>query len=406
MALFISFLLLLCFISNITVVAFVQHRSRTSSVYSKEVQKGSSRSCRIINGRGNVYINMCIDQKRTLSDNSASKNRDKGAPEEWRQINAHILPVELDPKTLKRPELITFDAMNTLIEPSQSIGRWYREALNDACDMRIRLPRPALFTAAFDKAFRDMSKSHPCFGQTAASSGMTSKQWWYIVIRSTLVNTENNSLLSPEEIDSLMPQIFETLYSEVFSTTKGWVVKENVVYTLQKLKDWRDMGSGPKIGVISNFDERLQGVLTQLDLIKYFDIVLSSSACKEEKPSKGMFDTAIKNLKLNDAGACYHIGDSIESDIAGATLAGWNPIRFNQWFDNEFPDWTQVDSQEDAQDGAAARMKLMTWGRRDPRSNLQWIEFWSIDDILQLFGLPQDENMTFRTTYVRGFRDD
>ena len=349
---------------------------------------------------------MCIDQKRTLADNSASKDRVKGAPEEWEQINAHILPVELDIKTLKRPELITFDAMNTLIEPSQSVGRWYREALNDACDMRIRLPRPALFTAAFNKAFRDMSKSHPCFGQTPASQGMTSKQWWHAVIRNTLINTENNSLLSTEEIDSLMPQIFDTLYTDVFSTSKGWVVKENVVYTLQKLREWRDIGNGPKIGVISNFDERLEGVLAQLDLMSFFDVVLSSSACKEEKPSKGMFDAAVAQLKIQDKSACYHIGDSIELDIAGATKAGWNPIRFNQWFDNEFPDWNQVDSQENAQDGAAARMKLMTWGRRDPTLDLQWIEFWAIDDILSLFGLPQDENQSFRTTYVRGYRDD
>ena len=65
-----------------------------------------------------------------------------------------IIPVKRD-KFTERPELITFDG-NTLIAPSQSIGRWYREALNTACDMRIRLPRPALFTAAFNKAYSDM----------------------------------------------------------------------------------------------------------------------------------------------------------------------------------------------------------------------------------------------------------
>jgi hypothetical protein len=55
-----------------------------------------------------------------------------------------------------RPELITFDFFQTLAEPSQSIGRWYREALNTVCEMKIRLPRPALFTASFEIAYSEM----------------------------------------------------------------------------------------------------------------------------------------------------------------------------------------------------------------------------------------------------------
>jgi hypothetical protein len=66
-----------------------------------------------------------------------------------------IIPVYRD-KFKVRPELITFDAYNTLIEPSQSIGRWYREALNNACDMSIRLPRPILFSNSFNIAYAEM----------------------------------------------------------------------------------------------------------------------------------------------------------------------------------------------------------------------------------------------------------
>ena len=73
----------------------------------------------------------------------------------WKTKASTIIPVFRE--TFKsRPELITFDACNTLIEPSQSIGRWYREALNNACDMAIRLPRPILFTNAFNIAYAEM----------------------------------------------------------------------------------------------------------------------------------------------------------------------------------------------------------------------------------------------------------
>ena len=34
--------------------------------------------------------------------------------------------------------------------------------------------------------------------------------------------------------------------------------------------------------------------------------------------------------------------------MIGAASAGWTPLRFNEWFDNDFPDWLEIDSKEDA----------------------------------------------------------
>jgi hypothetical protein len=79
-------------------------------------------------------------------------------------------------KIATTPELITLDCFGTLIYPSQSVGRWYRKVLNDQCGMRIRLPPPALFTAAFNKTYADMVTKHTNFGATSA---MSSRDWWY-----------------------------------------------------------------------------------------------------------------------------------------------------------------------------------------------------------------------------------
>ena len=74
----------------------------------------------------------------------------------WQTIEKEeIIPISVE-KFSVRPQIITFDAYNTLFQPSQSIGRWYREVLNDACDMRIRLPRPALFNHAFKSIYSSM----------------------------------------------------------------------------------------------------------------------------------------------------------------------------------------------------------------------------------------------------------
>lgn len=105
----------------------------------------------------------------------------------WQTIhNPNIIPVKRE-KFAVRPEIITFDAMNTLIQPSQSIGRWYREALNTACDMKIRLPRPILFAQSFKTAFSKMSQKYPCFG---AKSAMSCEEWWYKVVEETYMNTK------------------------------------------------------------------------------------------------------------------------------------------------------------------------------------------------------------------------
>jgi hypothetical protein len=101
---------------------------------------------------------MCID--RTVSQEliDVSKTPDgikQDSDNSWRTQPSNIVPINI-PKFEGKPALITFDATDTLIELSQSVGRWYREILNEASEMRIRLPRPALFTAAFENAYADM----------------------------------------------------------------------------------------------------------------------------------------------------------------------------------------------------------------------------------------------------------
>jgi hypothetical protein len=83
-----------------------------------------------------------------------------GLPEDpddrWKsKADKNVIPVD-KPFPNTRPCLITFDAVGTLIMPSQSIGRWYRAALNMACDMSVRLPNPQLFAIAYKDAYDEM----------------------------------------------------------------------------------------------------------------------------------------------------------------------------------------------------------------------------------------------------------
>ena len=198
-------------------------------------------------------------------------------------------------------------------------------------------------------------------------------------------------------------------------------MKENALYLLEKLKEWKDIGNGPKIGVISNFDDRFSSysryllthqltpllttrmtmILRNVGLDKYFDFVLTSYECKQEKPNKDIFNAALKRAKLPNASGAYHVGYNVNNDIYGAIAAGFVPLHINEWFDEQFPDWTEVNTIETAEIGAEQRAEYMKWGRKNMDTGAEWYELWGLDDVLTLSGLPQDDSKTIKTTYIR-----
>jgi FMN phosphatase YigB (HAD superfamily) len=143
--------------------------------------------------------------------------------------------------------------------------------------------------------------------------------------------------------------------------------------------------------------------------LQYFDFVVTSHEYKTEKPNPQLFEIALKKVNLMSGEKSYHVGNSIDLDAMGAAQAGFTPLVYNEWFDEQFPDWFAIESELEADDGAAKRKKLMEWGRTDNgnnRNGLKWIEIWDLDDVLTLFGFPEDLNKPIRTTYIRGFLSD
>ena len=205
------------------------------------------------------------------------------------------------------------------------------------------------------------------------------------------------------------------------------------------LARWRDHGGGPKLGVISNFDERLEPLLQSLvqqhphlcpslkhcpslpnysptyphepntwkDIAQYFDegLILDSYTHRSEKPDIGMFELAADKADASPD-KCFHVGDRVSKDVAGAARADWTALHLNERCDNDLPDWDAFDSEELAAEGQQARQKLLHWGRRDMTTGLQWYELWGLRDILTLFGYDNDDdddhNKVIRTTQRKG----
>ncbi len=75
------------------------------------------------------------------------------------------------------------------------------------------------------------------------------------------------------------------------------------------------------LGMISNFDSRLGSVLTALGIDHFFQTVISSGEEGVAKPSREIFERALKKAGCTASQALY-IGDHPINDIEGAKGAG------------------------------------------------------------------------------------
>jgi hypothetical protein len=130
-----------------------------------------------------------------------------------------------------------------------------------------------------------------------------------------------------------------------------------------------------------------------------------------EKPQSTIFDLALEKAGINKNDfsngkipAC-HIGDSLDTDVRGALSANWEALHLMENFDEHFPDWSQYDSIDQARDSQIRSRKILEMGRKDLKTNQEWIELWGLDDILYLFGFPEDFSKPFRTTTFKGLED-
>ena len=85
---------------------------------------------------------------------------------------------------------------------------------------------------------------------------------------------------------------------------------------------------GFRLGAISDWEDTLPEVLTELGLIKYFDALAISAVVGVAKPSSLMFEDALGQIGL-PAASCLHVGDWYELDAVGALNVGMSTLLFD-----------------------------------------------------------------------------
>lgn len=197
---------------------------------------------------------------------------------------------------------VFFDAAGTLFEPREPVGESYaRLARQFGLDADA-----AAVDAAFRRAFHESPGLAFGPGHSASELRRLERQWWRELVRATFAG-----LGSFSDFDSYFAALFE-----FFADPAHWTPDPSAAPLLSHLKE-RDLG----LGVISNFDHRLYGILDGLGLATYFDSVTISSEAGYAKPSPKLFGAAL-GKHAAAASESLHIGDSERLDLHGAAAVG------------------------------------------------------------------------------------
>jgi putative hydrolase of the HAD superfamily len=189
---------------------------------------------------------------------------------------------------------VTFDVGGTVIEPCPSVGEVYGRVA-ERHGIRVS---PEVLNQRFAAAW----KARKNFGYR--------KSEWSDLVDQTFAGLA----ATPPGAD-----FFSELH-EQFAGAAAWRIYEDVRPCLDRLRQ-----SGLKLGLISNWDERLRPLLKALELDQYFDAVVISAEVGHQKPAPEIFRAAANELKTPPH-AILHIGDNRVEDFEGARSAGFRSL--------------------------------------------------------------------------------
>ncbi|KAJ1345872.1 hypothetical protein KIN20_000498 [Parelaphostrongylus tenuis] len=224
-------------------------------------------------------------------------------------------------------KVVSLDAMDTVIAMDEPFNVVYSRVANDhgfAVDS-------SLLATSFLKHMKILSKDHPCFGFNSIGH----VEWWKRVVVGCLKEASATSIprLKANEIA-------EYLFN-FYSDGNAWrIVDPELNAFINSLRRKR-------IGVVivSNFDDRLEKILQDLNLYSLFDLIVASGEVGVEKPSPSIFELVKNHYRLSDASELLHIGDSVQKDYLGAKNFGANAILFDRCsLNNDVPKVDKISS--------------------------------------------------------------
>ncbi|XP_061117416.1 haloacid dehalogenase-like hydrolase domain-containing protein 3 isoform X2 [Conger conger] len=175
-----------------------------------------------------------------------------------------------------RVRWVLWDVKDTLLRVRKSVGEQYCQEAR-----RVGLNVPAAeIESAFRCAYRQHSRLYPNYGMV---QGLGGQAWWAGVVQ----NTFSQCGVFPDSEKAL----------------QGCV------------------SLGLQLGVVSNFDNRLEGILRGCGMLSYFSFLLTSEMAGVAKPDPAIFQLALQRCGVA-ATSVAHIGDHYTNDFRTARSLG------------------------------------------------------------------------------------
>ncbi|XP_068598999.1 haloacid dehalogenase-like hydrolase domain-containing protein 3 [Brachionichthys hirsutus] len=198
-------------------------------------------------------------------------------------------------------QCVLWDVTNTLLKVRASVGEQY---CKEAQRMGLSLSPPEV-DAAFRQAYRHHSSRYPNYGITRGLDGQT---WWMGVVQDTFSRCRVRD-----------PVLLKTMASNLyhnFCNAENWEVFPD---SLKALESCTSLGL--KLGVVSNFDRRLERILHVCGLRSYFSFLITSEEAGIAKPNPAIFNQALENCGT-PAASVAHIGDDYVNDYLTSRSVG------------------------------------------------------------------------------------
>lgn len=223
-----------------------------------------------------------------------------------------------------RTKALFFDAAGTLFTVNGSVGDIYaRIARQHGKDVAI-----SDLEAGFRRCFAEAPPmAFP--GAVPEQILHLEKQWWRDVVHEVFA-----PLGSFPRFDAYFAALFA-----YFTRAEAWQLYPETLTTLTALAE-----RGFPLGVISNFDSRLMGLLDGFGLTRFFDPIVISTHAGAAKPQGAIFTQALARHGFRPEDT-LHVGDSLHADVAGAQSIGMIPVLVDRKATTEkMPDYLRINS--------------------------------------------------------------
>jgi putative hydrolase of the HAD superfamily len=203
---------------------------------------------------------------------------------------------------------VLFDAAGTLIAPREPIGETYA---------RIAEKHGAAISPwRLEDAFARVWRAAPAMvypGLPPDASARREREAWRAIVRQTFLAAD--SAVRPADFEACFDELFAH-----FARGSAWRARSGAGDALSALR-----AAGVATAVVSNFDQRLRGILGDLGLAAQLDLIWLPSDAGAAKPDPAIFAGALAALVVAAERALF-VGNDAERDLAGARSAGLRAV--------------------------------------------------------------------------------